>query len=63
MKSKYRLNISNGNLVSELRSAASVKYTPGFEDLVHKKERKISYRKFLTVITRWNDNILGILVK
>lgn len=46
MKSKYRLNISNGNLVSELRSTASVKYTPGFEDLVHKKECKVSYVNF-----------------
>lgn len=36
--SKYKSIISNENLASNLKCAASVKYKPDFEDLVWKKQ-------------------------
>ena len=42
LKSKCTSNISNENLVSKLRCAVSVKYTPDFEDNT-KKECKMSH--------------------
>ena len=40
MKFKYRSNISDENLPSELKCAASMKCTQDFEDLVRKKNVK-----------------------
>lgn len=38
MKSKYRLNVFNENVASELRCARSVKYTPDFRLAMEKKK-------------------------
>lgn len=43
MKFKCRPSISNANLTSKLRCAASVKYTLDFKDFVWIKECKVSY--------------------
>lgn len=53
MQSKYRLNISDENLTSELRCAVS-----RFQRPVLKKYEK--YHNFI-LITCWDDNILAIL--
>lgn len=43
MESRYKSNTSDKNLVSELRCILRVKCTLNFEDIIWKRECKISY--------------------
>lgn len=60
MKSKYRPNVSDENLVPEFRSDIAVTYMPNFKTYYQKEKEKMSHLYFYTDFC-CNNNILDRL--